>query len=124
MRDPLDLAISPRWAFSLDKVRDLFANVFASDGFGENATDKFWAGRTVGFARGAIDRPCERGRVTLASAAVENTEAKAPVRGNVGMGITSAPATIRCSCSTSLAIWSAAPCVPATFTAPTAGKAF
>ena len=39
-----------------------------------------------------------------------------------GTAITPAPATIRCSCSTSSAIWNAAPCVPATCTAPTAGR--
>jgi hypothetical protein len=32
-----------------------------------------------------------------------------------------APAIIRCSCSTSLAAWSAAPCGPATSTPPKAG---
>ena len=35
----------------------------------------------------------------------------------------SAPATIRFSCSTSSAIWNGVPCVPATFTVPTTGKA-
>src|SRR5262249_25539382 len=39
------------------------------------------------------------------------------------MGITPAPAIIRCSCSTSSVISNAAPCVPATCTAPTAGTA-
>ncbi len=36
-------------------------------------------------------------------------------------GTSAAPAITRCSCSTSSAIWSGAPCAPATFTAPTAG---
>src|ERR1700724_2923517 len=39
-----------------------------------------------------------------------------------GTATTTAPAIIRCSCSTNLAIWNAAPCVRATFTAPTGGK--
>ena len=40
-----------------------------------------------------------------------------------GTGITNARAIIRCSCSTSSAIWSAARCVPATSIAPTAETA-
>ena len=39
-----------------------------------------------------------------------------------GTATTHAPAIIRCSCSTSSAIWNAARCVPATCTAPTAGR--
>src|SRR5438874_169562 len=38
------------------------------------------------------------------------------------MGISAAPVIIRCSCSTSLAIWSGAPCARATCTAPPAGE--
>jgi Transposase DDE domain group 1 len=41
--------------------------------------------------------------------------------GSATMAISVAPATIRCSCSTSSAIWSGAPCGQATFTAPPAG---
>ncbi len=40
------------------------------------------------------------------------------------MGTLPAPAIIRCSCSTSSAIWNARTLVPATFTAPTDGAAF
>jgi hypothetical protein len=40
-----------------------------------------------------------------------------------GTAITNAPAIIRCSFSTSSAIWNDAPCVPAMFTAPTVGMA-
>ena len=40
-----------------------------------------------------------------------------------GTAITPAPAITRCSCSTSSVIWNAALCVPATFTAPTNGRA-
>ncbi len=39
-----------------------------------------------------------------------------------GTATSTAPATTRCSCSTSSAIWNAARCVPATSTAPTAGR--
>ena len=35
-----------------------------------------------------------------------------------------APAIIRCSCSTNLAIWNAAPCARAIFTAPTDGRQY
>jgi Transposase DDE domain group 1 len=39
-----------------------------------------------------------------------------------GTAIMNAPAITRCSCSTSSVIWNAALCVPATCTAPTAGR--
>src|SRR6202040_1534773 len=38
------------------------------------------------------------------------------------MGVSAAPVIIRCSCSTSLAIWSGAPCARATCTATPAGE--
>jgi hypothetical protein len=42
---------------------------------------------------------------------------------NSGTAITNASAIIPCSCSTSSAIWSAAPSAPAMFTAPMNGRA-
>ena len=43
---------------------------------------------------------------------------------NYGTGILPAPAIIRCSCSTNLAISNAAPCARAIFTAPTDGRQY
>src|SRR5262245_8407541 len=45
-----------------------------------------------------------------------------PTHGEQEMAIMNAPAITRCSYSTSLVIWNAALCVPATCTAPTAGR--
>jgi Acetyltransferase (GNAT) domain len=61
---------------------------------------------------------CEKieGDVFIGSAGIFEPQA-APT-----MGISAAPVIIRCSCSTSLAMWSGAPCARATCIAPPAGE--
>jgi Transposase DDE domain group 1 len=80
-----------------------------------------------GFAASASQMGCFETRwltVEEKLSALANLSGMTYRRTASGTAITNAPAIIRCSCSTSSAIWNAALCALATFTAPMDGKAF